>query len=394
MSHRLRLYFGSGRSNTAPELGELEGSVPIRQQDSDVAMMFRVQPQRHQPPPQLDSPRSTSSSAPGCESSNLKRSSSMFIPQLTPLTESRPTRSTSSMQISLQRSNGSDSAESPPPPSYIPRGPAPAYTEPGAFPEYPLPPPPPYYSGEAAVNPSRASQLSQSTEAGLPKRRVFSITPQNGTSAAGFNDHSRDNRGPPGINFGGFCIQRGSPDGSEGQQFRISSSGTLVGPRRWSVQQQNSEPGSYGGSQRVVFQLQDQGQARHQNVSAQGQCPRLGSTGLKGGCVVRYPRIRLERGFSQQRQLTGNQDSQPAEEALNGTEEKSMEVEEEPKGCTFKFTRENPKTQPHFKIYFSQGGREDQDLSFGNGQARNGSQVMNTKMSSIKPKVSYSFTSF
>lgn len=391
MSHRLRLYFGSGRSNTAPELDELEGFPPTRQQDSngDAATTFRVQPQRRQPPPQQ-----LGSAAPGGESSTLKRSSSMFIPQLTPLSEPRPTRSTSSMQISLQRSAGPGSAESPPPPCYVPRGPAPAYSEPGAFPEAPLPPPPPYYSGEAAtVNSSGASKLSQSTEAGLPKRRVFSIAPHNGTSAAGFNGHSMDDRSPPGISFGGFCIRGSSHDGPEAQQFRISSSGALGGPRRWSVQQQNSDPGSYGGSQRVVFQLQDQGQGRQPNVPAQGQCPDLGSTGLKDGCVVRYPRIRLERGLSQPRLSTGNQDSQPTEEAQNGTEDKNMEVEEEPKGCTFKFTRENHKTQPHFKIYFRQGGREDQDLNFGNGQARNGTQVMNTKMSSIKLKVSYLFTS-
>ncbi|KAM6987025.1 E3 ubiquitin-protein ligase NEDD4-like [Aplochiton taeniatus] len=373
MSHRLRLYFGSGRSNTAPEL---EGSPPTRQQDSDgdVAMAFRVQPEPRQPPQQLFSSKQTSALAPGCESSNLKRSSSMFIPQLTPLTEPRPTKSTS-MQISLQRSNGPGSTECPPPPGYVPQGPAPAYTEPGAFPESLLPPPPPYSSGEATFNSFGASQYSQNTEVGLPKRRVFSITPQNGASAVGFNGHSTDNGGPPGISFSRFSIQRSCPDGSEAQQFRISSSGARGGPRRWSVQQQNSDPGSRGGTQRVVFQLQDQGQGRQQNVSALGQCTDLGFTGLKDGCVVRYPRIRLERRSSQQRLPTENQDSQATEEAQNGVEEKSMEVDEEPKGCTFKFTRENPKTLPHFKIYFSQGGRGDQDPSFGNGQARNGSQT-------------------
>ncbi|XP_070305873.1 uncharacterized protein, partial [Salvelinus sp. IW2-2015] len=199
MSHRLRLYFGSGRSNTAPEMEELEGPSQAQTQDgNDVAMTFHMQqphrPQRWSSPesttfswcPERDlpmrafsvpwqrpereiyfGPRPVSESplaghgGPG--DSSLKRSSSMFIPQLTSA-EPRPTKS-SSMQISLQRSSGAGpvGAEEPPPcppPSYTP-GPAPAYTEPDRNYHYALPPPPPHYSRDASSTVSSPPHYSR-----------------------------------------------------------------------------------------------------------------------------------------------------------------------------------------------------------------------------------------
>ena len=90
MSHRLRLYFGSGCSDTGPVLEDQDESAT---QEDDRAAAFRRQP--HPPP-------FRTLYFPGPPDCSLKRSSSMFIPQLTSA-EPRPTMS-SSMQISLQRS--------------------------------------------------------------------------------------------------------------------------------------------------------------------------------------------------------------------------------------------------------------------------------------------------
>uniref|UniRef100_A0A8C9YB43 HECT-type E3 ubiquitin transferase n=1 Tax=Sander lucioperca TaxID=283035 RepID=A0A8C9YB43_SANLU len=309
MAQRLRLYFGSGRSNTAPEI--LEG-------DSDEAL--RPEP-------------------------SLKRSSSMFIPQLAAYAEPRPTKS-SSMHISLQRSNGSSNgdcrgyADDVPPPCYTPPGPAPAYTEPHVQPN-------------------------------LPKRRVFSI---------GSNGHTLYSRGQPGISVGGISIQRNSPDGSDIQHFRIHPySGT-----GWSVQQQSLDQCSVvnGGTQRLVFQLQqnqnqnqDQSQGRQQAAASQEECTDVAFASSRGSHVVRYPKIRLERSSSHQRLLMENQhqetgaDSQAVE--VNQTDMERIEARNQSNGCTFKISRDSSRRQPHFKIYFTPGGGGDQDVCLGNDSTWN-----------------------
>ncbi|XP_041741307.2 E3 ubiquitin-protein ligase NEDD4-like isoform X8 [Coregonus clupeaformis] len=469
MSHRLRLYFGSGRSNTAPEMEELEG--PSQAQDgNDVAMAFHMQqphrPQRWSSPesptfswcPERDLPALSAFSVPrqrperevcfvprplsesplaghgGSGDSSLKRSSSMFIPQLTPA-EPRPTKS-SSMQISLQRSSGAGpaGAEEPPPPSYTP-GPAPAYTEPdGNYRYAPPPPPPPYYSRDTpstasspphysrdtpstasspphysrdtpstasspphysrdtpstASSPPHYSRVAsgssssampqnrnqQPTEPAQPKRRVFCVTPQDGSNSSGQVSSAVSNGN------GGFHISRNSPDGSDVQQFRIGygSGSQGAGPCRWSVQQQNSDPGQPGTTQRLVFQLGQQDQARqanNMNIVATSEATDLGFTGSKGGRVVRYPRIRLERSSSHQRLTHGNHqtfgnvgDPQGSEGSPSEMDSQSMDIED---GCTFNIRREPPKRQSHFKISFSQNGDPPtvHDLSLGNGQTR------------------------
>ncbi|XP_071197361.1 E3 ubiquitin-protein ligase NEDD4-like isoform X12 [Salvelinus alpinus] len=508
MSHRLRLYFGSGRSNTAPEMEELEGPSQAQTQDgNDVAMTFHMQqphrPQRWSSPesttfswcPERDlpmrafsvpwqrpereiyfGPRPVSESplaghgGPG--DSSLKRSSSMFIPQLTSA-EPRPTKS-SSMQISLQRSSGAGpvGAEEPPPcppPSYTP-GPAPAYTEPDRNYHYALPPPPPHYSRDASSTVSSPPHYSrdasstvsspphysrdasstvssvphysrdasstvsspphysrdasstvsspphysrdasstvsspphysrdasgssssamphngnrQPTESAQPKRRVFCVTPQDGLNSSDqvSSTMSNGNGGSPGISIGGFHISRNSSDGSEVQQFRIGygSGNQGAGPRRWSVQQQNSDPGQPGTTQRLVFQLGQQDQARqanNMNLVATSEPTDLGFTGSKGGRVVRYPKIRLERSSSHQRLPRGHHqtfgdvgDPQGIEGNPSEMDSQSMDIED---GCTFNIRREPRKRQPHFKISFSQNGDPPtvQDISLGNGQTR------------------------
>ncbi|KAL0965888.1 hypothetical protein UPYG_G00287240 [Umbra pygmaea] len=436
MSHRLRLYFSSGRSNTAPEMEELEGHA----QDRSDAMTFHMQQQQpHRPQRWSSQDLSTFSwhpdgdstdlngfagpqqrpereiffrqhpiSVAGPESpqdSSLKRSSSMFIPQLTP-TEPRPTKS-SSMQISLQRrSSGTRPAEEPPPPgpppSYTP-GPAPAYTEPGRSYHYAPPPPPPYYSRDTPVlgtlssPPDYSSDTSTSfpmpqnslsnTEPDEPNSRVFCITPQNGglngndhVGVAAFNSNGAG--GPPGISIGGFQISRNSTDGAEIQQFRIGYGAGIHGARPccWTVQQQNSDPGHSSTTQRLVFQLgqQDQAQASQintVNLVTPNKSTDLGFTGSKGGRVVRYPRIRLARSSSYQQLPLGNhQMISDVGDLLNSDDisdmdSQRMDIED---GCTFRIRRETPKRQPHFKISFSQNGDPPrvQELSQGNIQTR------------------------
>uniref|UniRef100_A0A4W5PWX0 HECT-type E3 ubiquitin transferase n=1 Tax=Hucho hucho TaxID=62062 RepID=A0A4W5PWX0_9TELE len=315
MSHRLRLYFGSGRSNTAPEMSDLSMSafsVPWQRPEREIYFG---------PRPVSESPLA-GHGGPG--DSSLKRSSSMFIPQLTSA-EPRPTKS-SSMQISLQRSSGAGpvGAEEPPP----------------------CPPP----------KPDRNYHYASGTM-------------------------SNGNGGSPGISIGGFHISRNSSDGSEVQQFRIGygSGSQGAGPCCWSVQQQNSDPGQPGTTQRLVFQLGQQDQARqanNMNLVATSKATDLGFTGSKGGRVVRYPKIRLERSSSHQRLPRGNHqtfgdvgDPQGIEGNPSEMDGQSMDIED---GCTFNIRREPRKRQPHFKISFSQNGDPPtvQDISLGNGQTR------------------------
>uniref|UniRef100_A0A8C2AUQ9 HECT-type E3 ubiquitin transferase n=1 Tax=Cyprinus carpio TaxID=7962 RepID=A0A8C2AUQ9_CYPCA len=344
MSHRLRLYFGSGRSNTAPELEQLNGTV----EDGDEigysgagAMMFHSQTQ--------NGGLSESPELGACSDASLKRSSSMFIPQLQGQTEPRMTKSTS-VQISLQRSTApqEDALPFDPPPDY-PQEPAPAYTETGE--SWPLPPPPAYHRGDA---PSYQN-LEPGSEPIQPKRQVFCVRPcdgQNGYASLGFS------------------IRRRSADGSDVQQFRIMPySENGQNGHRWSVQQ-SSDRGP--GTQRLVFQLQ-QDQGRHLSPTPQADVSDLGITGTKGNRLVRYPRIRLERSTSQPlhpRGAPSRLGSMPNLHApISEMDTESEIVENGAQGCTFKFRKEQNSQQPKFKIYFSQGGEHSpilaRDISFG-----------------------------
>lgn len=371
MAQRLRLYFGSGRSNTAPEI--LEGDSEEQRADNDVVTLLSMQPSplsrdSQELAAQHDPPR-----APGSRSEpSLKRSSSMFIPQLATYAEPRPTKS-SSMHISLQRSNGSSNGDSRglvddvPPPCYTPPGPAPAYSKPQIGVDVPQHSPPPYYSTESL------NSQSFLTEPDLPKRRVFSI---------GSNGYTVYNRGQPGISVGGICIQRNSPDGSDIQHFRILP----YGGTGWSVQQPSLDQCSVvnGGTQRVVFQLQqnqnqDQSQGRQQAAASQEECADVDFSSSGGTRMVRYPRIRVGRSSPHQRLLLENQhqktsaDSQDTEENQTDVETQRMEARNRSNGCTFKISGEASRRQPHFKIYFTPGG--DQDVTLGNDSSRNNPKV-------------------
>uniref|UniRef100_A0A3Q3MHY4 HECT-type E3 ubiquitin transferase n=1 Tax=Mastacembelus armatus TaxID=205130 RepID=A0A3Q3MHY4_9TELE len=340
MAQRLRLYFGSGRSNTAPEI--LEGDSE-EQQGDDVVTGHCMQPPilsrpTQDPATQHVPPRAFRL----CSEPLLKRSSSMFIPQLTAYSETRPTKS-SSMHISLQRASGSSNgdmnghSDDVSPPCYTPPGPAPAYTEPQIRADILRRSPPPYYS------------------------------PEN------------------------------SPDGSDIQHFRILP----YGGTGWSGQQQSLDQwsGVDGGTQRLVFQLQqnqkeDQTQGRQQAPASQEQCTDVGFASLRGSRTIRYPRIRLERSSSHQRLLLENRrqkscaDSQPAEETQTDMETEICEERNGSNSCTFKISGDTPKRQPHFKIYFIPGGGGDQDMSLGS-DSRNNSKTRDDFLGQVDVPLSH-----
>lgn len=367
MAQRLRLYFGSRRSNTAPEI--LQGESEEQLEPSGVVIA------RHIPPPPVSrpcqdmaTPHSPSTPCSLRSEPSLKRSSSMFIPQLAAYAEPRPTKS-SSMHISLQRANGSSYgdtsglADDAPPPSYTPPGPAPAYSEPQIELDFPPHPPPPYYS------PDSLNSQPFSSEPNLPKRRVFSIGSSSPTSFS---------RGQPGISVGSICIQRNSPDASDVQHFRIRPYG---GGASWSVQQQSmdSSPG-VNGAQRLVFQLQqnqnlDKGQDRQQ--SSEKQCG--DSCNSPRSCrTLRYPRIRLQRSSSHQRLLLDNKHLRTGAESPTIEEnqrDEEMEARDTSNGCTFEISGEAPRRQPRLKIYFTPGGSGDPDVNFGSASTTNDPKV-------------------
>ncbi|CAJ1070706.1 E3 ubiquitin-protein ligase NEDD4-like isoform X3 [Xyrichtys novacula] len=359
MAQRLRLYFGSGRSNTAPEI--LEGDSEEQQADNNVVTALSTLPPSESRPSDEPAAQQVQQNQFSLRSEpSLKRSSSMFIPQLAAYAEPRPTKS-SSMHISLQRSNGSSNgdtrglADDVPPPCYTPPGPAPAYTETQFQDDVPRHPPPPY---------SEPDSLNSQTEPNLPKRRVFSI---------GSNGHSVYGRGQPGISVGGICIQRNSPDSSDVQHFRILP----YGGTGWSVHQPSLDQAVVnGGTQRLVFQLQqnqNQDESK-ESASSQDDCADLGFTSSRGNRVVRYPRIRLERRPSNHRVLLESlpgEDGQTVEENQTDPETQRMEARSRPNGCTFKISRDTSRRQPHFKIYFTPGGAGEQDVSLGDESTRN-----------------------
>lgn len=353
MSRRLRLYFGSNRSNTAPELQELQDEDQNTHGNGSRAgaMLFQMCPQS----PSLEEDAAISDGF-------LKRSSSMFIPQLQGQTEPpRPTKS-SSMQISLQRSSTlqEDAQSMDLPPGY-PQDPAPAYTEPAegwlssqsAF----------YHRRQGPTTPVM-DHTNPEIDAAQPKRRVFCVRP--------YDLHNRHsplemgNESSPGISIGGFCIQQSATNGADAQQFRIVpySHDGQNNARRWSVQ---PSTGGDSGTRRLVLQLQ---QDRGTTVTTNGQ-REVAHLGGKGGRAVRYPRIRLERSTSQTlppRQVPSRPGSMPN---LHAPISESEVDEDEAQSCTFKIRKAQDPRQAKFKIYFSQGGNHTpnstQEVSFGPG---------------------------
>lgn len=350
MAQRLRLYFGSGRSNTAPEILE-EASEEHRlpgQCDPDSSALVQDE---------TSSENSATTILQGHVEPSLKRSSSMFIPQLSSCSETRPTKS-SSMHISLQRANGFNNEDSNiianddiPPPSYRPPSPAPSYYE-AQNQDIPLQPPPPYCNPEPN---------SSTGKLNLPKRRVFSIDS---------NGYTLYSRGQPGISVGGICIQRKSPDGSEIQHVRILP----YGGAGWCMQQADHKSCASGEPHRVVFQLQPN-QSQTDNQAWQ-QKSTAHFTTTKGNRIVRYPKIRLERSSSYprlyQHQLTGGDNKV----SQSGSEAQQTEMKNRTNGCVFNLSADSPRSKPRVKIFFNNGGG-DQNVLDNSSSTRNDTKVNN-----------------
>lgn len=308
MSHRLRLYFGAGRSNTAPEMEELDGEA-----QDDAIMTFHMPPGRRGLPSFADG----GSARPG--EALLKRSSSMFIPQLSSQQETRPTKS-STMQISLQRGMG---------------------------------------IADTGVSEDWSTKLNHSPVSvcgGSPTSPLC----HNGSSGSANGDSTV-------VNVGAFCIQRKSADFSDVQQVRILPYGpdSQNTSHYWSVQQNmDGAP----GTKRVVLQLQQD--QRRPAKAALWEDAGVPFAGIPGEHVQQYPRIRLERSASQPLQPSGTAQpmccvtkGQAAKLTNSNVDGQKTNVGDAAQGCTFKIMKEQSRRQPQFKIYFTQGGERDQALS-------------------------------
>uniref|UniRef100_A0A8B9KTA3 HECT-type E3 ubiquitin transferase n=1 Tax=Astyanax mexicanus TaxID=7994 RepID=A0A8B9KTA3_ASTMX len=335
MAHRLRLYFGSGRSNTAPEFQELDedengspdGNGRFCSSSGAGTMLLRMG-QRNIPLDEANAP-----GLPGGSDTFLKRSSSMFIPQLQNQPESRTTKS-SSMQISLQRSAMSQ------------EDPGEGWSN-----------PPSYYRRDSPPS-LLVDQTTYGTEPSHPTRRIFCVRPyvQNTQSSIGIS-----NGGPPGNTIGGFCIQQKAfTGGPDVQQFTIVPYATdgQDSACRWSVQPTTN---GASGTRRLVFQLQ-QDRGMSINTNGQREAPSPSYSGSKSCRDARYPRIRLERSTSQPvqpRTVPSRPESMPNLHApISEMDTESEEViEDGSRGCTFKIRKEqnqkHPKVPLEFKYYSS-----------------------------------------
>nr|KAF6423168.1 NEDD4 like E3 ubiquitin protein ligase [Rousettus aegyptiacus] len=351
MAHRLRFHFGSGRSNTAPESEILD-----QEREDDFFMAFHTLPRRSGAHPFAH---------PGAEDGGglqeavgaLKRSTSMFIPQLLSAVDARPTRS-SSVQISLQRKAADGAPDACVPPEGLDGDAA-------------------LLSGGSCRDPSEPQTPESS-----PPRDAGGAGPQvNGTCgrrawgpvAADGREEAEPaaTRGPEG---GGLRIQhrassadvrqvRLTPFGADGQ-----GSPSVPEPRRWSLQHVPDASGS-SGKRCFVFQLQQP----PPGAPGGGGDFNFGFTGTKGDRLVRYPRIRLERSTSYPTQPRTERSSPTEERGHSGPPEtpprscrvtpeihrtNSMERTPQGQGCTFKIRQDQNAGQQHFRILVTRGPEE------------------------------------
>ncbi|XP_062932632.1 E3 ubiquitin-protein ligase NEDD4-like isoform X3 [Cynocephalus volans] len=347
MAHRLRFHFGSGRSNTAPESEILD-----QEREDDFFMAFHTLPRRSSPHP-FARHGGEDGGGPHGGVGALKRSTSMFIPQLLASVDARPTRS-SSVQISLQRKAADGATDGCGPPE----GPD---------------------DGDEAAPTTRALSGSQEpsprdTPSSSPPRAARDPGPQvNGTCGrrvlgpglADGTEEAASQAGP------GLRIQHRAssadvrpvrllPLGPDGQ-----GSPAAPEPRRWSLQHVPDASGS-SGKRCFVFQLQQP----QQGAPGLGGDFNFGFTGTKGDRLVRYPRIRLERSTSyptqprvERRSPTedrGPPETPPRAGRLAPEMRRTNSVERTPQGqgCTFKIRQDQNAGQQHFRILVTRGPDE------------------------------------
>ncbi|XP_036017208.1 E3 ubiquitin-protein ligase NEDD4-like isoform X5 [Mus musculus] len=346
MAHRLRFHFGSGRSNTAPESEILD-----QEREEDFFMAFQTLPRRSSPHSFTQSTGEDSGLQEGVGA--LKRSSSMFIPQLLARVDARPTRS-SSVQISLQRKAADGATDSCGPP------------------EGPEDRPPSTQAdlGDQAAATRVSAQISSSepspvdTPGSSPPRAAWDP----GTLVNGTCDHHGQcphlAEGPEEATPGLRIQHRASS--ADVRQVRLLPFGPdgQAEPRRWSLQHVPDASGS-SGKRCFVFQLQ---QPQQGALGLTGDF-NFGFTGTKGDRLVRYPRIRLERSTSYPTQPRAGRVS-PTED--RGTPEASPRAsrvvpeirrtnsERTPQspGCMFKIRQDQNAGQQHFRILVTRGPEE------------------------------------
>ncbi|XP_027588346.2 uncharacterized protein LOC113993938 [Pipra filicauda] len=345
MAHRLRFHFGSGRSHTAPESEILE-----REREDDFFLAFHTLPRRSGP--HACSRRGAAG--------DLKRSTSMFIPQLLAGAEARPTRS-SSVQISLQRKGADGEGEE--------AGPC----QPSALGERCCAAPPenrPAAPGSPHSSAPGSGQRANGTV--CCNRRVFCAVPSNSQSkeAPAAARREEANEAPSGLNISGVRIQHRASSADVPQVTLLPLGSEAPGnaappePRRWSLQHV-PDPSASSGKKFFVLQLQ-QPQASGAGAGGGGN---FGFTGTKGDRLVRYPRIRLERSTSYPVQPPAEGIGPPAdgpgsEPPGNGRSRSEVSgsdsVERIPQGqgCLFKIRPEQKTRQQHFRILVTRGPDE------------------------------------
>ncbi|KAE8636624.1 hypothetical protein XENTR_v10003065 [Xenopus tropicalis] len=378
MAHRLRFHFGSGRSNTAPESDVLE-----QEKEDDFFMAFHTLPRRNGSHP-FSRHGSECGESELPEEGALKRSTSMFIPQLLNNIDIRPTRS-SSVQISLQRNSANGHVDEFEAPEYPDEALACDF---GDFNEH--------YISAVRKNSSSASSPLDTPGNSPPQRRdttrqpingaapflprltVRPIVEQNGHINCAADMQEEVSITTSGQNTSGIRIKR-QPLSPDIRQVRLLSpcqenqNGSNTEPRRWSLQHLPDTSGS-PGKRCFVFQLQ-QSQTGNSNMGGEYN---FGFTGTKGDRLVRYPRIRLERSTSYPLQPRPESTS-PVENGLSSESGKckkdyaeilpndSRERPSQGQGCTFKIRQESNVRQPHFRIRVTrsseeQGTEEGQDV--------------------------------
>ncbi|XP_069906219.1 E3 ubiquitin-protein ligase NEDD4-like isoform X12 [Oryctolagus cuniculus] len=336
MAHRLRFHFGSGRSHTAPESEILD-----QEREEDFFMAFHTLPRRSSPHP--CAPHGTAPGGGGLQDSvgALKRSSSMFIPQLLTGLDARPTRS-SSVQISLQRKAADGATDGCGPPE----GPE-GHSEDGD-----------QAAAARALAPSGAPEPAQrDVSGGSPPGAARDPGPLvNGTCGRLVRGPGRGEGSEESVP--GLRIQHRASS-ADVRQVRLLPLGPdgAAEPRRWSLQHVPDAAGS-SGKRCFVFQLQQP----PVGSPGLGGDFNFGFTGTKGDRLVRYPRIRLERSTSYPTQPRAGRGSPTEDRAAPEAPPRagrmapeirrtnSAERAAQGQGCMFKIRQEPNVGQQHFRI--------------------------------------------
>ncbi|XP_065513510.1 E3 ubiquitin-protein ligase NEDD4-like isoform X3 [Caloenas nicobarica] len=353
-----------------------ESEILDREREDDFFMAFHTLPRRHSPHAFSRHGADYGGGGDLQEVGSLKRSTSMFIPQLLNSIDVRPTRS-SSMQISLQRktANGCtdecatpESAEETPPCEVSDFGEQ--YVSPAE--NRSCSPSSPEVTPESSA-PRLTEELGQQVNGTICcNHRIFCTIPSNNQSedASSAAREDETNEAASALNISGVRIQHRAssadvpqvtllPFGTEAQ-----NSAPTPEPRRWSLQH---VPDMSANSGKKLFVLQLQ-QPQTSGTSAGGEY-NFGFTGTKGDRLVRYPRIRLERSTSYPVQPPTGEvspagdglNSEPHGNSRNGSEmPRSNSVERIPQGqgCLFKIRPDQNTRQQHFRILVTRGPEE------------------------------------